>query len=133
MIRACGNCGTFRLPSSSTSKPYYARLPASASSSLSALVSLTALQKLLPTPATCPTVVRASAVTSYLLLHPASLREPVAKQADKDYQDLQRGCLANRLQSHWKPFAQEHRLIRNLTRKHWVTSSSLYLFHKTLV
>ena len=122
LSRAC--CGTSCSPSSSTSKACSARLPASASSSLSALVSLTALQQLLPTPATCPTVVRASAVTSCLLLHPVSLREPVAKQADEDCQDLQRVCPANRSQTHWKPSAQEHRLSKIPTRKHWVTSSS---------
>ena len=122
LSRAC--CGTSCSPSSST-KAYYARLPASASSSLSALVSLTALQQPLPTPATCPTVVRASAVTSCLLLRPVSPREPVAKQADEDCQDLQRVCPANRSQTHWKPFAQEHRLSKIPTRKHWVTSSSL--------
>ena len=123
LIRACG---TFCSSSSSTSKPYYyARLPASASSSLSALVSSTALQKPPPTPATSPTVARASAVTSYLPRHPVSLREPVAKQEDEDYQGLQRGCPANRLQTHWKPFAQEPGLSGNQTRRHWVTSNSL--------
>ena len=128
LSRAC--CGTSCSPSSSTSKACSARLPASASSSLSALVSSTALQKLPPTPATSPTVA-ASAVTSYLPRHPVFLREPVAKQEDEDYQGLQRGCPANRLQTHWKPFAQEPGLSSNPTRKHWVTSNSLVRGNRT--